>query len=536
MKRIFIVFILICLILFLNSCKEKDKTLLIIFETNDGILLEYEYVWDKIEDLVLPSPSKEYYEFVGWYEESDFSGESLKVLYSDDYIDIDEITLYAKYELKSKTEINKLGYDLNGTTISISIYSNRDNPYSEEYIYEDKELRKLQIEYIESKYNCNIEYVITDSLEQSELLFGIYNKSYEKIYKTSYEIFKKFNKNNILIHYGELNDTFYESFSTQWLDHVFYPLNKIDGFEETNKSVLTERYERGDFLGNTYGLISEELPVLNMLMYDESIIENLNLISPQKLYQDGLWTVDKFIEYVQILDKNGYQSLISPDYFVQAIANYKGEYLVDFDNKIINFDNEVNLGYLNILYELDKSSINKNVSLMFKKYGLMNCDLLDQIHNITENDITTNNYSFVPYPYEIINDNKFVSSTYNCYAIYNNYNFENNGITYDMLFSIIKDLSSGFDNSLKYSKEWLYELCENKTEQDIIDYYLNTKLSFDGTYVVKRHMSISGTFAPIPNYFQYYIDNRDKYTEENIEDLINFVNRELRIMIFLEDE
>ena len=105
-----------------------------------------------------------------------------------------------------------------------------------------------------------------------------------------------------------------------------------------------------------------------------------------------------------------------------------------------------------------------------------------------------------------------------------------------MLFSIIKDLSSGFDNSLKYSKEGLYELCENKTEQDIIDYYLNTKLSFDGTYVVKRHKTITGTFEPIPNYFQYYIDNRDKYTEENIEDLINFVNRELRIMIFLEDE
>ena len=29
-----------------------------------------------------------------------------------DYIDIDEITLYAKYNFKTKTEINKLGYDL----------------------------------------------------------------------------------------------------------------------------------------------------------------------------------------------------------------------------------------------------------------------------------------------------------------------------------------------------------------------------------------------------------------------------------------
>ncbi len=528
MKRIFIVFILICLILFLNSCKETDKTLLIIFETNDGILLEYEYVWDKIEDLVLPSPSKEYYEFVGWYEESDFSGESLKVLYSDDFMDIDEITLYAEYELESLNEINKLGYDLNGSTISISIYSNRDNPYSEEYIYEDKELRKLQIEYIESKYNCNIEYVITDMFEQSVLRLGQINNRYETV--------QKFNENNILIHYGELSDTFYESFKTTWQDDVFYPLNKIDGYEETKYSVLTKKYERLNYLSDTFGLISEELPVLNMLIYDEAIFKNLNIPSPQKLYQDGLWTVDKFIEYVQILDKEGYQSTISSDYFVQAIANYKGDFLVDFDNKIINFDNEVNLSYFNKLYELDKSLVSKNVSLANKKSGLKNCNLLDQTHNITENDITNKNYSFVPYPYEIINDNNFVSSTYNCYAIYNNYNFENNGITYEMLYSLIKDLSKGFDTTLKFSKEWLYELCDNEIEKDIINYYLNTKLSFDGTYVVKRHMSISGTFAPIPNYFQYYINNRDKYTEENIEDLIKHVNRELRIMIFLEDE
>ena len=47
MKRIFIVFILICLILFLNSCKEKDKTLLIIF----GWATKTERVFKKIKTL-----------------------------------------------------------------------------------------------------------------------------------------------------------------------------------------------------------------------------------------------------------------------------------------------------------------------------------------------------------------------------------------------------------------------------------------------------------------------------------------------------
>ena len=505
--------------------EEIVKQALVKYQVNDGILDETEYEWDLKEDLVLSIPTKEYHEFVGWYKESDFSGQRLETLNKEDYNDKEEIILYAKYELESAKEINKFGYDLNGTTISISIYSNRDNPYSEEYIYEDKELRKLQIEYIESKYNCNIEYILTDLYEQRELTNTIYNEDYAK----------KFKENNILIHYGELCDTFYVSYKTTFQDLLFYPLNKIDGYEENRYSVLTERYQRYDFLGNTFGLISEEIPFLNMFIYDENIFKNLNLISPQKLYQDGLWTVDKFIEYVLILDKEGYQSTISTDYFVQAIANYKGEYLVDFDNKIINFDDEVNLSYLNKLYELDKRLVSKNVTLSERKSGFINCNLLDQIHNITENDITSSNYSFVPYPYEIINDNNFVSSTYNCYALYNNYNIENNGITYEMLYSIIKDLSSGFETTLKYDKEWLYESCDNEIEKDIIDYYLNTKLLFDGTYAVKRHFQISGTFSPIPNYFQYYIDNIDDYTKENIADLIKFVNRELRILIFLEE-
>ena len=140
--------------------EEIVKQALVKYQVNDGILDEKEYVWDLKEDLVLSIPTKEYYEFVGWYKESDFSGQRLETLNKEDYNDKDEINLYAKYELESAKEINKFGYDLNGATISIGIYSNRDNPYSEEYIYEDKELRKLQIEYIESKYNCNIEYVL----------------------------------------------------------------------------------------------------------------------------------------------------------------------------------------------------------------------------------------------------------------------------------------------------------------------------------------------------------------------------------------
>lgn len=512
--------------------EEIVKQALVKYQVNDGILDEKEYVWDLKEDLVLSIPTKEYYEFVGWYKESDFSGQRLETLNKEDYNDKDEIILYAKYELESAKEINKFGYDLNGTTISISIYSNRDNPYSEEYIYEDKELRKLQIEYIENKYNCNIEYVLTNLYEQRELIYvGMDSES---------SVGKKYKENNILIHYGELDDTFYESYKTTYQDLLFYPLNKIDSYIETPYSNLTKRFNYGTYNGDIFGLISDEIPVLNMFLYDEAIFESLNLTSPQKLYQEGLWTVDKFIEYITLLNKENYVNLVSPDYFVQAIANYKGEYLIDFGNKIINFDNEVNLSNLNKLKELEKkitlhyfNNFSKTKEDEDKMYGFVSCNLLDQTNKIIENEGV--NYSFVPYPYEIISENNFVSSTYNCYALYNNYNIETNGIKYEMLYSIINDLSSGFEIKLKYNKECLYEICESEIEKDIINYFLNNKLLFDGTYVVNRHKSIEGTFSAIPNYFKYYLDNYDEYAEENIADLINLVKNELRRIIFIEE-
>ena len=351
---------------------------------------------------------------------------------------------------------------------------------------------------------------------------------------------KKYKENNILIHYGELDDMFYERYSSFYRDFIFYPLNKIYGYEETNYNVLTERFNYCDSLGDTLGLISDEIPVLNMFLYDEAIFESLNLPSPQKLYQEGLWTVDKFIEYISLLDKENYLNIISPDYFVQAIANYKGEYLVDFDNKIINFDDEENIINLNKLKELEKkitlhyfNNFSKTKEDEDKMYGFVSCNLLDQTNKIIENENT--NYSFVPYPYESISENNFVSSTYNCYAIYNNYNFETNGITYEMLYSIIKDLSSGFNNILKYSKERLYEICENDNEKNIINYYLNTKLLFDGVYVANRHKSILGTNHYMPNCFKYYLDNVNDYNEENISNLIKEVITELKRIIFLEE-
>ena len=530
MRKIIILFLIVFCSVFLTNCN-NSYYVLVTYQSSGGILDFYHYEWDLKEDLYLPTPYKENYTFIGWYEDADFSGDKQIVLSIDDYKNLDNLTLYAKYEPTTTFIINKKGYDFKGQSVMISIYDDKDDPFSDKYIYQDKVLRQAQLSLVESHYNCKIEYILTTPTEQHELVYAMYNKDSL--------VGEKFKKNNILIHYGELDDTFYESYKTSFNDLVFYPLNTIEGYEENSYSSLTKSYNQGVGNSNNYGLLSDELPVLNMILYDEQIFKDLNIPSPQKLYHDGKWTVEKFIEYISLLDKENYINVISAEYFTEAIVNYKGEYLVDFLKEEIYFDKEENLNNLNKLKTLEANSTlyyhnhfaAKQKEDEDKTYGFVSCNLLDQLNILKENDNV--NYSFVPYPYDELRENKFVSSTFNCYALYNNYNIESNNITYEMLYSLIYDLSYGF-SSLKYNKELLYEYCDNDYEQEMIDYFLDNELKFDGIYAINRYKSITNTFGIIPNYFNYYLNNIENY-QDRVSTLIDIVNLELKRIIFLKE-
>ena len=119
MKRIFIVFILICLILFLNSCKENDKPVLIKYEINEGILLESECVWNKKEDLIetylLQKKRNAIVEYYGLREENVIQGMRL----------VRPLLGYTKKELEDYCLDNNLLFGVDETNFDLSYTRNR---------------------------------------------------------------------------------------------------------------------------------------------------------------------------------------------------------------------------------------------------------------------------------------------------------------------------------------------------------------------------------------------------------------------------
>lgn len=121
MKRLyqiipFILIITLCLVL--TGCNKKSQ---LSFNTNGGNDIS-SISLDSKESYNLPTPTKEGYEFIGWYLNSDFSGEMITSITIKS-----DTTVYAKWE-----QLYKITLDLDGGNLSTtSIYAkNGDNIYS----------------------------------------------------------------------------------------------------------------------------------------------------------------------------------------------------------------------------------------------------------------------------------------------------------------------------------------------------------------------------------------------------------------------
>ena len=99
---------------------EKGETPLkytISYELNGGKLDTQTKEYDGLTEIVLPIPEKEGYQFLGWYETSDFTGEALeKILVGT----TGNKTFYAKWEMASKEKYN-ITLELNGGQTEVTL-------------------------------------------------------------------------------------------------------------------------------------------------------------------------------------------------------------------------------------------------------------------------------------------------------------------------------------------------------------------------------------------------------------------------------
>lgn len=505
MKKLSIILIILFLIL-CTSC-ENNNNVKIIYHLNGGTLENPITNWDKNNSLTLEQPILDGYNFIGWFLDENYLNEPIFTLDQDTSINSsNEIHLYAKYNINTlkNNKLNSLNYNFSNQTIRISIISETYNPFSTEYIFNDKTLRQAQIKEIESAYNCKLEFVVIPNYYLNYLGTDDYisNDLTTKQY---------FIDNNILLHYGELNSSFYSYARMSYKNNLFAPLDNLN-----NNQLLTicQNLEESQ-----YGLIANEIPTFKLLAYEERIFTELSLETPQSLWEKGLWINDKFIEYIQLLDSHYNDSIIHRidlSEYISKLDNYQGKYVIDYENKISNFSKSIEENLNTILKFKDNStniiygkSFYKANNDLNKNFGFVSFDLIELYDSFNNSSIDFNEqYSFVPYPsVNQIDDSSFNSSTYNCYFMFNNYDEETNNLSNEMLCSLLNDLAYGHQNKQKFDTDMLYNVCDNDTEKQIINQILTMKYSFDGKSVLERGKTRDHTFESYKDVFYEVIKN-----------------------------
>ena len=295
-------------ILFLTSCTTFESTcnVKLIYANKEEVI-----TINKGEKLKAPLDDYLFgYEFIGWYLDDELYDFNNKIT--------SNITLVAKHIKKDyvpKWELNESGF--NGNEMDVVIFYgsilNKSgkpiyDPYDENYAYLDKEDRIKHLEEVEKAYNINIKYESIDKLINKEI-----NPDTPYIYMLpTDELF--------------VSKYWYSFYS---LDERF--INQNDILNNTCENVVYNTNQNDEVL---------------MIYYNSTILEELNLDDPQKLWQEGKWTINSFEEYLANLSLvNNEYNILSNNYlsWVQGLASSMGVQLANNIDSINYLDQNVNL-------------------------------------------------------------------------------------------------------------------------------------------------------------------------------------------------
>ena len=451
-KIMLIVFLLLCFLCVTSCTKEPDQgsgsssgdktTYTITYELNGGIceILPLEY--SSSESLVLPIPEKDYYAFMGWYDNPNFDGTKIEIIQKGTSGDK---TYYAKFVPMFKH--NSINFDGNGSKFVIKVLPLSEYaPFDDQYTYPDKAIKQAIQKSVETSYNIKIEY----SEWENEAPFGIERINY---IKRSFIDGSFLNKNIYAIN---IDTTFIMNLvKASCLAEIYN--------ETTEEELITDYYNSLNNIENEllvknkklYG-ISNGYNADTFIIYNKTKVEQYGLTDPAELLYQGMWTWDTYDEWVKsasskLLDDEKVISISPYDYIIgkrhsfgDSIIN-KVRYSLNNPKEIKNIFQEITAYQEQGIYDkqailtsLSNDSIN-NKSLMASG-SLYN---LSYLFSNYENDVDCE-IGIVPYPY---NSEEKISFYYEPYDFTDGYG---NKISVD---KIIKDRNG---ETLKIADKEIY--------------------------------------------------------------------------------
>ena len=97
MKKIVLFLVLNLILILTSACNKKDQYIVISYETNGGIELKPQYIYEDVHNQYIEIvTTKEGYRFIGWFTDPNFDPNS-KVVHNQQFFK--DTTLYAKWEI-----------------------------------------------------------------------------------------------------------------------------------------------------------------------------------------------------------------------------------------------------------------------------------------------------------------------------------------------------------------------------------------------------------------------------------------------------
>ena len=290
----------VCLLAFVVSCGDNpdtpdDGSYKIEYELNGGTQQEDAAVsYSSAKSTRLPaSPTKEGYNFIGWYVSADFSGEKVIAIQKGE---TGNKKFYAKWEESQasaeyapRTELNKANYQLNGITVLIQVNPITSyDPTDSGYTGERKEDHLAHLTMLKSKYDVKLKYNNWEADWGPARIDYIKNNYLDRTFINGSEL------------------TYFITIATQWIPTLvkanclaeLYNLNAQEG-------IFTDfGYEQNDAInescavnGKVYGFAQGKARPDYFLYYNVDLAQKHGGTDPAELWMQGKWNWSTFVNW-----------------------------------------------------------------------------------------------------------------------------------------------------------------------------------------------------------------------------------------------
>ena len=283
-------FILFSILLLITSCV-KNKTYNINYISSYGDLSNVIKEYDGTIDVELPSLYAFGYKFLGWYDNSDYTGEVITKINKGSSGDK---TFYAKWSVVSvPPNDNNKEHNFNGKSMNFVIKVEsvkQSDPFNSDYVGLNKTFKQAHQKDIEAKYNIKIQY----SEWEKDAAWG-----YERINKI---------KNDYISGELEKNNIYVMEISSEWIPTLVKSSCLAELYNYgTEKGYFDEYcYMQDDIINQAtsvrkevYGYKVGVARPDNFMFYNANKVADLNIDDPAELWLKGEWTWSKFDSWVK---------------------------------------------------------------------------------------------------------------------------------------------------------------------------------------------------------------------------------------------